>query len=241
MDWFEKLGFEDNPFSSDAKANHTALVKMDPMIEEIIYRISSGSMLFIESGEGTGKTTLLMIAAKKFGGSRNVVYLDCDILDKKLNITHVLQDKYGMMGRILNKKPKDMIVLMDNVTELSKLNTERLKYYFDQGYIKSIVFTGTSYRSAKFSESLRDRIGSRVMKGPKINSDDAVEIIRKRIGDSELFNDKLISKIFKMSGSSVKLLLENCERVSRSAAKKNRKRVQLADFKVLMSDKNDMV
>ncbi len=235
MEWYEKLDFDENPFSTNPKQNHSKLVKMDELTEEVFYRINSGSMLVIEGGEGSGKTTLLMVAAKKFGGKRNVVYLDCEVLDKKLNITHVLEEKYGVLGRILKKKPKDMILLMDNVHELSKLNTERLKYYFDQNYIKSIVFTSSSYRSAKFSDSLRDRIGERVVKVPKLTPADAVEIVRKRIGDSELFNDKLIEKIFKISGNSVKLLFENCEKVASSAAKKSRKRVQLADFKVLMN------
>ena len=83
-----------------------------------------------------------------------------------------------------------MVVLMDNVHELSKENTERLKYYFDQNYIKSIIFTCDKYSKVKFSESLKDRIGQRVVETPKLASEDAVEVVRNRIGESELFNDK---------------------------------------------------
>ncbi|MFH2021572.1 MAG: AAA family ATPase [archaeon] len=236
MEWYQKLGFKDNPFSVDPRANHNKLVSMDDAVDEIFYRIDAGSLLVIETLPGCGKTTLLMMAAKKFGGKKNVVYVDCIAVAKTLNITRVLQDKYGMLGRLINKKPKNMIVLLDNVQYLSKKNTERLKYYFDQNYIKSIIFTSGSYRQAKFSDSLRDRIGSRVIKIKKLSPDEAVEIVRKRIGDLDLFNDSLIKKIFKMSDFSVQKLLQNCERSARSAAQKNRKRVQLADLKVLMSD-----
>ncbi len=37
-------------------------------------------MLVIEGLEGTGKTTLLMVAAKKFGGKKKVAYVDCKVL-----------------------------------------------------------------------------------------------------------------------------------------------------------------
>lgn len=239
MEWFEKFGFDENPFSVNPEENHDRLVNVDEAVEEMMYRINSGSMLVIEGSKGTGKTTLLMMAAKRFGGNKNVAYVDCHILDKNLNITHVLQDRYGIIGRILNKKPKNMILLLDNVQALSKKNTERLKYYFDQNYIKSIIFTTETYRGAKFSESLRDRIGKRVVKLSKPDETTAIEIVRKRIEDNEMLNDDLIKKIFKSSDNSAKNLLENCTKVAQAASKKNRKRVQEADLKVLQGDKNE--
>ena len=239
MEWYEKLDFDEDPFSTDPKENHDKLVNMEEGIEEMLYRIDSGSILVIEGGSGRGKTTLLMVATKKYGGHKNVAYVDCKILDKNLNITHVLQDRYGLFGRLFNKKPKNMILLLDNVQELSRRNTERLKYYFDQNYIKSIIFTTEKYSNAKFSESLKDRIGKRVIKIPEPEEYDATEIIRKRIGDSELFNDELIKKIFKMADNSPKRLLEYCSKVAQAAAKKGRKRVQQIDLKVITGDKNE--
>ena len=237
MTWYEKLGYDENPFSTDPKEHHDKLVDMDEKVDEIFYRVDAGSMLVLEGSDGNGKTTLLMAAAQKFGGRKNVAYVDCKVIDKELNITYVLQEKYGMMGRLLKKTPKNMIVLLDNVNELSKKNTERLKYYFDQNYIKSIIFATTSYRGAKFSESLRDRIGNRVSKLPELNEDRAIEIVKRRIGDSELFNEELIKKIFKISGNSTKELLENCSKAAQAAAKKNRKRVQLIDLKILSGER----
>jgi Cdc6-like AAA superfamily ATPase len=209
---------------------------MDAVIEDILYRIESGSMLVIEGKPGTGKTSLLMVAAKKFGGKKNVAYVDCNILNKDLNITYILQDRYGMMGRLLNKKPKNMILLLDNVQTLSKKNTERLKFYFDQNYIKSIIFTTERYGKSNFSESLMDRIGKRVIKIPEMEDYDALEMIRKRIGESELFNEQIIKKLFKESGNSPKQLLQNCQKAAEGAAKKGRTRVQQTDVKVLENE-----
>ena len=235
MEWYEKFDFDENPFSTDPREHHDKLVDMEEITEEIFYRINSGSMLVVEGFGGSGKTTMLMVAARKFGGRKKVAYVDSKVLNKKLNITRVLQSRYGLWGRLFNKKPKNMIVLLDNVHELSKLNTERLKYYFDQNYIKSIIFTTEKYSKVKFSDSLKDRIGKRVIKIPKLSDYDASEIIRKRIDDdsSELFNDDIIKKIFKLSKNSPKRLLENCARVAQIAANKDRNRVQMIDLKVL--------
>src|SRR3989344_156915 len=233
MEWYEKSGFGENPFSTDPRKNHDKLVGMEHAVEEIFYRIDSGSMLAVEGADGNGKTTLLMIAAKKFGGMRNVVYLDCRTLDRKLNITTVLQERNGLFGKLFNKKPRNMIVLMDNVQQLSEKNTERLKYYFDQNYIKSIIFTTVSYKRAKFSDSLRDRIGKRVISLPVLTEEDAGDIARSRIGDSKLFNDALLKKIFKLSDNSIKKFLHNCEHVASSASRKRRSMAQAVDLRVL--------
>ncbi|NTV24155.1 MAG: ATP-binding protein [Nanoarchaeota archaeon] len=239
MEWYEKFEFDEDPFSIDPEENHDKLVGMDEAKEEIIYRVESGSIAVIEGLPGTGKTTLLMVAARKFGGNRNVAYVDCKVLDKNLNITQVLLGKYSFFGKLFNKKPKNMIVLLDNVSVLSQKNNERLKYYFDQNYIKSVIFATERYSGAKFSESLKDRIGNRVFKIPKLKDQDAIEIIRKRIGDSELFNDDIIAKIFKLSHGSPKELLENCRKAAMEASRKDRNRVQLVDLKVLAGDKNE--
>jgi len=235
MEWYEELDFDENPFSVDPRENHNNLISMEELIDEIQYRIKSGSMLVIEGDKGTGKTSLLMVAARKFGGRKKVVYIDAEKLDKKLNITKVLQERYGILGRIFDKKPKDMIVLMDNVHVLSNKNTERLKYYFDQNYIRSIIFTTEKYSKAKFSDSLRDRIGKRVMKIPVLEDYEVYEMIKKRIGESDLFNETVINKVYELSPNP-KDLLTNCEKLSKNAVEKKRKRVQMVDIKILKSD-----
>ena len=87
MEWFEHFDFDEDPFSTDPRENHDALVKMEDLMEEVFYRINSGSILVDEGPDGHGKTTLLMAAARKFGGRKKVAYVDCRILDKKLNVT----------------------------------------------------------------------------------------------------------------------------------------------------------
>ncbi len=54
--WFNDLGFIENPF--DDNANHK-LVGYEDIIEDVLYNINAGNMVFIEGKEGTGKTSIL--------------------------------------------------------------------------------------------------------------------------------------------------------------------------------------
>ncbi|MFH0875821.1 MAG: ATP-binding protein [archaeon] len=237
--YYEKLDFDEDPFTTNPKKFNKVLFGMEDALSEAFYRIDSGNLLVIEGKEGIGKTSLLVNVIKKYGGKGKVIYVDCEKLEKKLNITHLLQSKYGVVGRILNKKPKDMILLLDNVQEMSKINNDRIKYYFDQNYLKSVIFTTTNYARAKFSDSLRDRIGKRVIRLKDLNEEQAVELIRNRIGESQILTDELIVEIFKKSGKNTKMMLENCRLLGEHIAKNNRDRIKYIDIQKMLGEKNE--
>ncbi|MBT4351856.1 ATP-binding protein [archaeon] len=237
MSWYEELDFDENPFSTNPKEFTDSLIELEEHTEELFYRINSANMLVIEGKKGYGKTSLLVKAIEKFGGRKKIIYVDCSQLDKELDIRDLLIKRYSFIGRFLNKKPKKMILLLDNVNELTKQNNERIKFYFDQNYIQSVIFTCTSYSKVKFSDSIRDRIGKRVIKINPLSPDNAVRLIRERIGDIELFNDKLIKDIYKTSGNNQKKMLENCELAAINAVNKNRNRVQKIDIDQALGDK----
>jgi Cdc6-like AAA superfamily ATPase len=211
--WNDELGFDHNPFSVDKETN---LVGYDDIIDEILYNAESGNILFIESPEGYGKTTLLKLVINKHKGQGKVVYINCNRLED-LNIENVIMKRYGFFKRLTSKTPKEMIVLIDNIDTLSKKNSERLKYFFDQNYIRSVVFAGTNYKSVYFTPSLKERI-SQVIKLPKLKNDDALEIIENRIGNSTLFTDGILKQIFEVSEKNPKKFLQNCEKISKYAA-----------------------
>ena len=239
MQWWEKLDYDDNPFTTNPKKYTACLVNMDNIIDEIYYRVNAGSLLVIMGHKGMGRTSLLMRTAEMFGGKGRVAYVDCAKIRLRLNITRVLRNKYGFFGRLFNKMPKGMILLLDNVQNLSKKNNDRIKYYFDQRYIKSVIFTLKWFSRAKFSDSLIDRIGDRKVKIEGIDENDAIQLIRCRIGDSDLLNDELIVKIFNASGQNPKALLENCDLLADHAVSKKRNRIQYADLKDILGVGNE--
>jgi predicted AAA+ superfamily ATPase len=221
MEWYEELDFDENPFDTNPKRFADRLVGVNEVLDELFYRIHAGSMVFIEAKKGYGKTALLWNVIKKFKGKGKIIYVDCQAIEEELNIEDLLIKKYGPIKRLLKKKPTNMILLLDNVTHLSETNSERVKYYFDQGYIKSVVFTGISFSSVKFSPSLIQRIGTRKLKLVELDSYQAIALVRNRIEDLEMISDELIEEIFELSKKNPKLLLENCEKIFSSAIESN--------------------
>ncbi len=214
MEWFEKLDFYENPLSTKPDRFVKHLAGVGSLLEDLFYRVDAGSMVFIEGPDGLGKTSILMRLVQKFKGSKKVIYFDCKEIDNKANIEDLMYKRYGLFGKLLRITPKSMILLLDNAA-LSYKNAERVKYYFDEGYIKSVVFTGGSYSSAKLPESVRSRIGSRVVKLAAPSEADAVYAVRKRLGKA-VFTDDELRKMYSRSKGNMKKFLESCE----SAAKK---------------------
>lgn len=226
MEWYEELDFDENPFSTNPKKFANQLVGMETILEDVFYRVAAGSMVFIEGKKGSGKSSILWNVIKKYRGKGKIIYFDCAQIEKELNIERLLINKHGFIrGRILNKKPRGMILLLDNIEELSKRNSERVKYFFDQGYLLSVVFVGASYDKTKFSKSLKERIGSRVIRTMVLEFYQAVSLVRNRIGDLDIISDELIEDIFKSSGKDLFKFLQNLDSIFSFAVENNEEKI----------------
>ena len=104
-----------------------------------------------------------------------------------------------------------MALLLDEVQELSKENMERIKFFFDHDHIKSVVFAGTDYNNADFSPSIKERIGNDVIKIPILSFDDAVKLIRNRIGNWSLLSNEIIEELYTLSNYNPRRLLHSCD------------------------------
>lgn len=233
MEWFEELDFDENPFDTNPTRFSTKLVGVDEIMEELLYRVASGAMVFIEAKDGKGKTSLLWNIIKKHRGKGKVIYVDCEKLEKDLNIEELLTKRFGLSGRLFRKKPNNMILLLDNVSELSRRNMERIKFFFDEGYILSVVYTGKSYDDVKFSKSLRDRIGRRVVKLPELEPYQAVSLVRNRIGNSEMISDEMIESVFARSGKDPKIMLENLDKMFSKAVESKKQKLTKEDLRLV--------
>ena len=213
MEWFEELNFDSNPFTRETKT-----VGYEDVLEESDYTIVSGNILFIEDEKGNGKTKVLKEVIRKFGGHGKIIYVDCMKLEKELNVERLLKDANGVMGRLMNQKPKNMILLLDNIEHLSSRNCERIKYYYDQNHLRSVIFTGSSLEKLNLPGSLKHRI-HKVMKLEPLTDYEAVQIVRDKIG-YDILTDRMLKDIWKFSGKTVKEYLMNCERVCKVFAQK---------------------
>ncbi len=233
--WYEKLGFENNPFSIRPSLQYE-LIGYNNILREIFYRVKSGSMLYIEGAPGTGKTSIMKHIISKFRGNKKVIYFNCNKIDEKLDIDDLLEGRYGWFGKTFKIKPRDMILLLDEVNSISAKNSEKIKYYFDEGFFKSVVFAGISYDKSNFTPSLRNRIGNRVIKLEPLTEDDAVIIIRSRIKDNQIIGNDIIKALWEKSFRNPRILLENCEDLCKFVTRNNRQKIKIQDIKEVFGE-----
>ena len=210
-EWYEELDYDENPFTMEGET-----YGFENLINELDYAVNAGNMVLVEGEEGTGKTKLLKEMIKKYGGFRKIAYVDCKKMEKSLDIETLMKKRNGTLGRILNIKPKNMIVLLDDIDALSEKNCERIKYYYDQNYIRSVIFATRMGQTSIFSDSVKQRI-NKVLEMKPLSDYEAVQIVRDKVGD--LLSDHLIKEIYSMSDRNLKAFLSNCEKVSAVALK----------------------
>lgn len=132
--------------------------------EDITYNLISGNMIFFQTELNEQKRKVIGSVIKQFKDERRILYLDCAKIGQDPNIKKVFQKRYWIIGSLLNMRPKNMIILIDNIRYMSHKNCEVIKYYFDQDRIKSVLFIGEDYSAVNLSPSIKHRIGSRVFK-----------------------------------------------------------------------------
>lgn len=228
MVWYKEFHFRKNPFSVDTLNTKFDIIGRDVECEEVIYRIASSSMLLIEGKYGVGKTTLLKHAIDNFKGKGKVIYIDARKLNKRLDI-----------AKLIHKKPKGMILLLDNVQYLSKKNNDKIKYYFDQDRIKSVVFTTTAYSDVNFVDSIKDRIGTNIIKLRPLNQSTTLEIAKERLNPIDIMPEVVLKKIYDNT-SNIKDFIRMCNTLGEYLANEGKEIASLYDLKrIELPENND--
>lgn len=239
--WYKKLGYYENPFLINPLNENTNLIGLDNELNDVLYYVRSGSMVFVEGAAGSGKTKFLKEVIKNFKG--RIIYVNAAKLKKNLNVEELLQNKNGVKGKLFNKKPKHMILIIDNVAELSQVNLERLKFFFDHAYLQSVIFSGESIKKVGFPESMLNRIGRRIIKIKNLTTEQAVELAFTRLDEDPNEKDLFITKsqveeIFDKSGKNPKQFLLNLHRVFEEMDFEEADKIEKAHLKVV-EDKLD--
>ncbi|MBU2638364.1 MAG: AAA family ATPase [Nanoarchaeota archaeon] len=227
-EWYSKIGFDGDPFSRDS-----GFEGHDELVDEVFYAIHSGNMVFIIGESGSGKTKILHEVIKRFGGKKRIIYLNCRHMQHEVNVEKVLQGRYGFFGKLFGIKPQNMILLLDEVEQLSPKNCERIKYYFDQNHLSSVIFTGKEFSAETMSPSIAQRI-SKVMKISPLSDYEAVRIIRDKIGDKFL-SDRVIKSLYQLSGRNTGRLIQNCKTVMLEMAENKKDDISEEDLQKILS------
>ena len=211
--WYRQLGFFNNPFSIKPAAFTDDVFGYDDIVREMEKGIVTNKLMFLEGKFGEGKTTILKRLLRDFGGQKKVIYFSCNRMEGRLKVRKLLNERYGTLGRWFDIKPKDMILFLDEVQEMELKDTEKVLKYFQDGHFKSILFVGVKYEAEKYPAELQKNL--RVFSLPQVTVENAVAIVRKRVGNLPLLPDDAIKEIFKRSSSNIRTLLKNCETLCR--------------------------
>ncbi len=213
MSWFEELGFDENPFDTSPEYSAKSSAGLQKPLAEIEYFISSGSVVFVEGPPGSGKSVLLAKLSGMLGG--RAVRIDAS--QGEINLRSVVRSKTSLLGRIFGTGPKNLVLMVDNSSYLPAATLDLLKYYYDNNQFGAVILAGPSIRTARLSASVLDRIGNRIVRLEPLSEDDAVLIVRQRLGSSEVLSDDLVRKIYKLSGKNAKRFLQMCENACKAA------------------------
>jgi hypothetical protein len=213
--WFRELGFFNNPFSIKPAIFSDKVVGYEEVVDEISYGILNKKMLFLEGEYGEGKSTILKRLVNDFGGKKQVIYYSCNRVESRLNVKKLLNGRYGFWGKLFDLKPKDMILLLDEAQELCKKDYSKLYSYFQEGYIKSIVFVGKEFDKKEIDEKIVELM--KEVKLRKLSDDEAVKVVRRRIGSLPLLSDEVIKNVFNMSDNNIRVMLKNLESLCKHA------------------------
>jgi predicted AAA+ superfamily ATPase len=206
MEWYEELDFDENPFTTQSR-----YVGNENVLDEVFYSIVSGNILVIQGDLGAGKTRILHEVIRKFGGQGRVAYINCKELNKELNVEGVIKNKNGVLGKLFNAEPKNMILLLDDVEHLSEKNMERIKYYFDRNHLRSVILATDDLEKLQLNESIQQRIRKLILL-TSLSDYEAVQVVRDKIGE-QILNDRVIKETYHQSEKNMKKFLNNCELV----------------------------
>lgn len=213
--WYKELGFKENPFSIKPAALHDEVVAYD--LEELYDKVEYGDVLFVEGPYGTGKSTILKNIINEFGGDKRIVYYSANRNKDSAGFHSIIKNGRGFFGKLFNITPNDIVLLVDEAEHLSAKDFEDLKDLYEDGRVKSIVFVGAEFEKMPANDYFKDLLKENVISLTELDEDEAVGLIRTRVGDSEFISDEMIKKVYQKSRKNPRQLLKNTEEVCRYA------------------------
>ena len=234
MEWHKSFGYVSNPFEYNPLKVDDKLYGYEAELSKLLYWVESGSMGLIQGPQGSGKTRLLRAVIDSFGGKGKVVLLDGDKINHDLDISRILLKNQSATRKALKKYPRNMILLLDNAKALTMESYKRLQFFFDQGYIKSIIFVASDRSDLEFPKSMDDRLGSRVVSTKALDRAKELEMVFFRQGEDPLFSYKNLEDIQKHSGD-LKEFLSNINAIGVYMAENDLKRCDVRIIKKVLS------
>jgi chromosomal replication initiation ATPase DnaA len=215
--WFEKLGYEQNPFIIKPYAFEDNLQGYRSYIKKVNSALKRGRVVFIEGDYGVGKTSALKQIIDEFSGKRKLIYYSANRSDSGVDFETLIKGRAGPIARLFGIKPKQLILMIDEAQKLTKHDCEKIEDFIDEGYFKSVVLVSDDIRKTNLTAGLKRRIGDRILQlGELLTENHAVRIVKDRLGrESKFISPKVAKLIFERAGKNPRRMLEYMEDISR--------------------------
>ena len=217
MEWYEELGFYENPFTTEVLETDFDYIGREKEIDDVMYMIESGNLVVVEGPKGSGKTALMNEVIHVYGGEKRILYVNSETITDDFNIKDLI------------KKDK-MILLLDDLEFLSKRASERIKHLYDEDKIRSIVFGTRSYEECRIPESLRQRIGRNVITLKQPDLDVALSAVKDRLQDEEDMLPKSVVEKIHATSKDFKHFLWLSDKVCAEVLKRDGKQATKKDL-----------
>lgn len=221
--WYKKLKYKKNPFTTDAKRSVDSLVKYEEELDNLLYWIESGSIVLLEGPSYSGKTRLAMEVIENFKGYGKVIYIDLNTYNQELDIAHILIGNQSFHRKFLNLMPKDMILIIDNATTLKSDFYKRLQYFYDQGYLRSVLFVRKSEFALELPNSIYDRIAHKKILLKDLTKKESIQIVKNRLKE-EFFSDEQLEYVWNKSRNFPTFMF-NLETIAKTFVEEERKKL----------------
>ena len=224
--WYQKLGFKKYPLDPRSNPN---LVAVDHIEKRLITYIQQGNMCLLCGLTGSGKTSMLqkIMSSKDLRGF-DFLFISADGIKKDKDINELVKQKMSILDRILFRKPKNLVILLDECQVASRNLTESIKSKWNEVYnsgdkvVHSVVVSQIPSRlTSNFSGSFMDRLGKRVIRMKKLTAKELKEVLRIRLklNDKKNYVDKFEPKaldlLVRSCSGSVRQLLEYADSIFR--------------------------
>ena len=219
---YKKIGLGTYAFSLDARKTVDDLVTHVDEAKDLLYWVESESMVLIKGPVKSGKTRLALEVIENFKGEGRVIYIDLDTYNKEVDVGHLLIGNQSLFRRFFNKMPEDMILIVDNAQDLGTDFYRRLQYFFDQGYLKSVIFIEKAGSTLDLPESIKSRIGHKIIDLMPLNKSQCFSIAEARF--NEFLNKDQLEKVWLRSNGLISFF-ENCQKIADKFLDENRKRL----------------
>jgi predicted AAA+ superfamily ATPase len=213
--WYNHLGFYNNPFSIKPSAFNDELEGDNDNVVEINIKIMKSEFVLIYGPYGSGKTSILKKIINEFKGRKQLIYYNCNQSEAPINYDKLLIKSGGFLRRLFRIRKKNMILLLDEASLLNKRDLNLIKKYHQDKFFKSVVFV-SKLEDIRFLKEITSLVGKNTFRINELKKEEAISLIRKRIGYLDFLTDSIIEYIFSKD-KNPRMFLKNCEDVARYA------------------------